>query len=85
MKAISGFDLTVSAVVTEYLASCEHKQVFLVIATEDDTVPPLRFLHLVVRAFPLLVAQLQLQVCTELQLVDNLLLWPRGAMELFRQ
>lgn len=62
----SGFDLTVSAVVTEYLASCEHKQVFLVkIAFEVVPVPPLRFLllfppqdEMVVQVFHLLVAQL---------------------------
>lgn len=42
MMAISGFDLTVSAVVPEYLASCEQEQVFLVLALELVTVPPVR-------------------------------------------
>lgn len=42
MMAISGFDLTVSAVVPGYLAPCEQEHVFLVLALELVTVPPLR-------------------------------------------
>lgn len=77
MKAISGFDFTFSAVVPEYLASCEEDQVFLGLALELVTVPPRGWDlfplqgELVVWLSPFLVAQLQLQVCTELQLVKN--------------
>lgn len=42
MMAISGFALTVSAVVPEYLASSVQEQVFLVLASELVTVPSLR-------------------------------------------
>lgn len=40
MMAISGFDLTVSAVVSEYLPSCEQEQAFLVLALEPVPAPP---------------------------------------------